>query len=312
MQLPFTTVDVFTTMPYAGNPLAIVRVPHTVCATLTEAQKQKIAREFNFSEITFLHEPSSENENGTVDFDIFTPLSRLAFAGHPTIGIALYATMNQGMYPGVRQLKTRAGLIPFEFDEERGRVSVQVPHAVRVHRKRLQHPFPVEEANGSRSETVPLVSIVKGMAFNLVPIRNIEALRLPNRGLLPVAECYLAEHLDQGSGWDVGYTGTFYYTELGVDPKEADVRALRTRSIRTREDPGTGSASCALCGYLAVVARKAGRPRKQRFHLTQGVEMGRRCDIYINIETIEDGEGIESVELNGAAVQVMEGILTIS
>lgn len=311
MQLPFTTVDVFTTTPYIGNPLAIVRVPRTLRTTLTEAQKQKVAREFNLSETTFLHEPSPEADSGTVDFDIFTPLSRLAFAGHPTIGTALYAAMNPGAYPGIRQLKMRAGLIPFEFNEERGRVSVQVPHAFRVHEKRLPHPFPGKETSGGRSHTVPLVSIVRGMAFNLVLMRDVEALGLPNKGLLPVEECYLAEHLDQGSGWDVGYTGTFYYTELGPDPKDRDVKALRTRSIGTREDPGTGSASCALCCYLAIVTRKEGGPRKQKFHLTQGVEMGRRCDIYIDIMTTEDGEGIETVELSGTAVKVMEGTLQI-
>lgn len=311
MQLPFTTVDVFTTTPYIGNPLAIVHVPQRLRATLTEAQKQKVAREFNLSETTFLHDPSPENENGTVDFDIFTPLSRLAFAGHPTIGTAFLVAMDQGAYPGIRHLNIRAGLIPFEFDEERRRVRVQVPHAFRLHEKRLLHPFPGEETNGGMSGTVPLVSIVKGMAFNLVPMRDMEALGLPNKGLLPVEECYIAEHLDQGSGWDLGYTGTFYYTELGSDPEDEDVRALRTRSIGTREDPGTGSASCALCCYLATVTRKEGGPREQKFHLTQGVEMGRRCDIYIKIKTTEDGEGIESVELSGSAVKVIEGSLTI-
>lgn len=215
------------------------------------------------------------------------------------------------MYPGVRELKTQAGLIPFVYDEERRKVEVQVPHAFRVHAKRLQHPFPGEETNGAKSNTVPIVSIVKGMAFNLVPMRDVEALGLPNKGLLPVEECYRAEHLDQGSGWDVGYTGTFYYTELGPDPADGDMRALRTRSIGTREDPGTGSASCALCCYLAVMSRREGGPRKQMFHLTQGVEMERRCDIYINVKTAEDSEEIESVEMSGGVVRVMEGSLTI-
>ena len=113
MQLPFTTVDVFTTTPYIGNPLAIVRVPRIHRTTLTEAQKQKIAREFNLSETTFLHEPSPENEKGTVGFDIFTPLSRLAFAGHPMIGTALFAAMDQGMYPSIEQLKTGAGSVSY-------------------------------------------------------------------------------------------------------------------------------------------------------------------------------------------------------
>ena len=274
---------------------------------MTEEQKQKIAREFNLSESVFLHDPTPSN-NSTADFDIFTPLSRMSFAGHPTIGTAVYVASNPSSYPGVKALQTVAGTIPLKYEEDTGRASVQVPHDFRIHEKRLAHPFSGAETNASASETVPLVSIVKGMAFNLVPMKDLGALGLPTKGLLPVEECYLAEHLDKDSGWDVGYTGTFHYTDVG---EEEGVRNLRTRSIGTREDPGTGSASCALCCYLAVVRRREGGERVQRFHLTQGVEMGRRCDIFVTVETTEDGQGIESVELSGTAVKVMEGTLTI-
>ncbi|KAJ4986071.1 phenazine biosynthesis protein [Stagonosporopsis vannaccii] len=308
MQLPFTTVDVFTTTPYGGNPLAIVRVPSSFRSALTEEQRQKIAKEFNLSETTFIYDPEPGSNSETVDFDIFTPLAHLAFAGHPTIGTAIYAASTPSVYPNLSQLKTMAGTIPFSYEKRSGRASVEVPHAFRIHRQRLPHPFPGQETNGSGSVTVPLVSIVKGMAFNLVSLASVEALRLPNKGLLPVEECYRAEHLDQGSGWDVGYTGTFYYTELGPDPEDHHVRALRTRSIGSREDPGTGSASCALCCYLAV---RSGARGVQKFHLTQGVEMGRRCDIYVSVKTTDDGEGVKSVELSGTAVRVMEGVLTI-
>lgn len=311
MQLPFTTVDVFTTTPYVGNPLAIVRVPLPFRATLTEEQRQKIAREFNLSETTFIYEPDPDSSNSIVDFDIFTPLAHLAFAGHPTIGTAIYAASHPSVYPNVTQLRTLAGTIPFSYDEKSGRASVEVPHAFRIHQQRLPHPFCTQETNASGSDTVPLVSIVKGMAFNLVSLASVDALGLPKKGLLPVEECYRAEHLDQGSGWDVGYTGTFFYTDLGPDPEDGQVRALRTRSIGSREDPGTGSASCALCCYLAVVGRQRGADRIQRFHLTQGVEMGRRCDIYVSVRTTEDGNGVESVGLSGTAVSVMEGVLTI-
>lgn len=312
MQLSFTTVNVFTTRPYVGNPLAIVRVPAIMRNTLTEEQKQKIAREFNLSETTFLHEPTAGDKDGTANFDIFTPLSRLSFAGHPTIGTAIHVASHAADYPGIKQLTTLAGDIPFTHSSTTGRVSVNVPHSFHIHKNRLPHPLPSSSSNSSGSDTVPLVSIVKGMAFNLVPLADLTALGLPTKGLLPVEECYKAAHLDKGSGWDVGYTGTFYYTDLGVDSEgDENVRGLRTRSIGSREDPGTGSASCALCCYLAVVARQAGAPREQKFHLTQGVEMGRRCEIYVNVVTTSEGRGIENVELGGTAVPVMEGVLTI-
>ncbi|KAF3007437.1 hypothetical protein E8E13_003678 [Curvularia kusanoi] len=306
MQLPFTTVDVFTTTRYLGNPLAIVRVPSSLRSNLTEQQKQAIAKEFNLSETTFLYEPAPGSDSA--DFDIFTPLAHLAFAGHPTIGTAIYAASQSSAHANLKQLSTLAGTIPFEYDVGSGRASVQVPQAFRIHQKRLAHPFPGADTNPSGSPTVPLVSIVQGMAFNLVPFSSVAALALPTKSLLPVDEIYKAEHLDPGSGWDKGLTGTYYYVDLGPDPEQEGVTALRTRSIGTREDPGTGSAACTLCSYLAVSRRTAG---KHKFHLTQGVEMGRRCDIFVEVTTMEDGKEIGKVVLSGTAVKVMEGVLDV-
>jgi PhzF family phenazine biosynthesis protein len=86
-KIKFTTLDVFTSVPYYGNPLAIVHVPVNI--TLTSAQKQLIAREFNFSETVFLHEPLNENET-VVTIDIFATTAELPFAGHPTVGTGWY------------------------------------------------------------------------------------------------------------------------------------------------------------------------------------------------------------------------------
>ncbi|KAF2254992.1 phenazine biosynthesis-like protein [Trematosphaeria pertusa] len=307
MHFLFTTLDVFTTTRYAGNPLAVVRVPSSLRAQLTEEKKLKIAKEFNLSEITFLHEP--DNGEDTAEYDIFTTASRMTFAGHPTIGTAIYvATTPAKAYEGVKKLRTLAGVVPFVYDGETRTARVNIPHDVHIHRARLPHPFPALETNPSGEATVPLVSIVKGMAFNLVPMANLDALALPAQGLLPIAKLYAGEHLDPGSGWDIGYTGTFYYVDLGSDAEHADTRLLRTRSIGSREDPGTGSASGALCCYLALQEGKEG---VRKFHLTQGVEMGRRCDIFVEVVVMEGGKEIEELRLSGSAVEVMEGMVFV-
>ncbi|PSN60767.1 Diaminopimelate epimerase-like protein [Corynespora cassiicola Philippines] len=305
MRLQFTTLDVFTTIPYLGNPLAVVRVPAELRNQITEEQKQYIAREFNLSEITFLHEP----EKGTdiAEYDIFTPLSRMSFAGHPTIGTATYVVTHASAYPGVKRLKTVAGIIPFKQDGNK--ISVEIPHDVHIHKKRLPHPFPGPEHNATTSPTVPLVSIVKGMAFNLVPMANLEALSLPTHGLLTIPELYKGEHLDVGSGWDVGYTGTYFYVDLGYD--SAGIRQLRTRSIGSREDPGTGSASADLCSYLALQESEEKGSGPFSFHLTQGLEMGRRCDLFVEVTRTNNGKEIERVVLSGNAVEVMDGTLRV-
>lgn len=58
MKLPFTTLDAFTTTRYLGNPVAIVRLTPEQAGGLSQEQKQNIAREFNLSEIVFLHLPA--------------------------------------------------------------------------------------------------------------------------------------------------------------------------------------------------------------------------------------------------------------
>lgn len=79
MKLDFTTLDVFTKQRLSGNQVAIIRIPAVLRDQINEEQKQKIAAEFNLSETVFLNEAGKDDE--VVDYDIFTPLSRIAFAG---------------------------------------------------------------------------------------------------------------------------------------------------------------------------------------------------------------------------------------
>ena len=83
----FVQLDVFTRMPLAGNPLAIF----TDARGLTDKQMQALAREMNLSETTFILPRESEVEatNGK-RVRIFTTREELPFAGHPTLGTALY------------------------------------------------------------------------------------------------------------------------------------------------------------------------------------------------------------------------------
>src|SRR5215831_17130364 len=83
----FVQLDVFTRMPLAGNPLAVF----TDARGLTDKQMQALAREMNLSETTFIlpREPELEATDET-RVRIFTTREELPFAGHPTVGTALY------------------------------------------------------------------------------------------------------------------------------------------------------------------------------------------------------------------------------
>ncbi len=76
----FVTVDVFTDHRFGGNPLAVF----PQAAGLTDAQMQALAREFNYSETTFVLPP--EDARHTARVRIFTPAGELPFAGHPNVG----------------------------------------------------------------------------------------------------------------------------------------------------------------------------------------------------------------------------------
>src|SRR4026209_112818 len=78
----FYTADVFTRRQFGGNQLAVFPNAKDIPPELM----QRIAREFNFSETTFVLPPT--NPKHTPRVRIFTPGAELPFAGHPTIGTA--------------------------------------------------------------------------------------------------------------------------------------------------------------------------------------------------------------------------------
>src|SRR4249919_1269737 len=80
MARPFAQVDVFTTTPYAGNPVAVVLDGEG----LGTEEMQRFANWTNLSETTFVLPPTQPGADYRVR--IFTPSRELPFAGHPTLG----------------------------------------------------------------------------------------------------------------------------------------------------------------------------------------------------------------------------------
>lgn len=77
----YVTTDVFTGTRYEGNPLAIIRMPTS--QPLRQDQKQKIAREFNFSETVILHEDEESYKKLEWVFDIFLTTAEIPMVGWP-------------------------------------------------------------------------------------------------------------------------------------------------------------------------------------------------------------------------------------
>lgn len=112
-RLPIKTVDVFTAVPFKGNPVAVV----LDAATLSTAQMQRIANWTNLSETTFVLPPTEPGADYQVR--IFTPGAELPFAGHPTIGTA-HALLEAGIVQakdGILVQQCAAGLVRLTVEQ---------------------------------------------------------------------------------------------------------------------------------------------------------------------------------------------------
>ena len=113
--LPFREVDVFCTDGFDGNPLAVVHDAND----LTDTEMQTIANWTNFSETSFLLDPTDDDADYWVR--IFTPFEELPFAGHPTIGSA-HAWLEAGGQPrqsGRVIQQCGIGLVTLQADGQR-------------------------------------------------------------------------------------------------------------------------------------------------------------------------------------------------
>jgi PhzF family phenazine biosynthesis protein len=314
-KLDFVTVDVFTSKQYEGNPLAIVRIPHGV--EVSQDQKQTIAREFNLSETTFLHENAAGKGKDAWTVDIFITTRELPFAGHPTVGTACYVlsrtAAERNISDGIMEASfaLKAGQVALQYNVASRTARASIPHNVHVHEKRWGRDelFALQPALAGAfqqsaiqlNEDFPVVSIVKGMTFVLVELDSVETLAKVSLA----SQSVVIDGLDQG--WNDSFIGTYFYVRTGKSTE--GTTKLQTRMIEgPLEDPATGSAASDLVAYLSLNEGKLSETLK--YELIQGVEMGRRSEIFIDVVMAEDG-GIETVYLEGGAVQVMEGRLSI-
>lgn len=146
----------------------------------------------------------------------------------------------------------------------------------------------------------PVVSIVNGMTFVLIELESEEALALVELA----GQSVVIKDLD--AGWDETFVGSYFFVRTGESSE--GVKTVRTRMIEgPLEDPATGSAASDLAAYLSLIEGNPGETLK--YEIIQGVEMGRRSEILIDV-VLADDKAISKLYLEGGAVQVMQGQLT--
>lgn len=323
-KLDFVTLDVFTDTKYLGNPLAVVLVPAEQRHQLTQQKKQAITCEFNLSETVFLHLPTMKDAN-TVEIDIFCCECELPFAGHPTIGTA-YLVLEHLQWKHVKTLLTKAGPISITSTGHGG-VKAGIPHAVHVHQNALKdlpsdqsetyEPYLNGKASIREAEvSAQVVSIVRGMTFVMIQLdEGLDDLKLITDSRRGLDFGKVRGLLDEGE-WAGGFVARYYYVLDTPKPVKRDDGKWEVK-VRTRmaelatEDPATGSAASALACKLAL-QWKLTEPFVMKN--TQGVEMGRKSDIEVEVvpDVGPNGEvQVKEVYLAGQATLVMEGKLAL-
>lgn len=320
---PFVTLDVFTDTRYLGNPLGVVHIPHSAPKPAQD-EKQRIAKEFNLSETVFIHDPPPDSnanisyEGKEVEIDIFLTEGEIPFAGHPTIGSTYHLLTSSNDVHGKEAsltLLTKAGKVPATL--EQGRARLEVPHSLTIHDTSIDIALAARclgiDYNPSNGSIIPnsadgtgvaAVSLVKGVSFAVVHVGSLDTLQLIEKRsfkLLP-SDIGLPDNLN-------GFVAIYAYYVVREDEQNRSME-LRTRMMEgSFEDPATGAAASALAGFLGITTdSKIGKGGERRkYIITQGVEMGRKSDIEVEVETAADGSAVNKIWLSGRAVQVMKG-----
>ncbi len=280
----FKQVDVFTSVPFKGNPLAVV----FDADGLDSAQMQAIARWTNLSETTFLLAPTDPHADYRVR--IFTTRGELPFAGHPTLGTA-HALRESGYLPktpGRLVQECGAGLVELAERGE-GRWAFAAPPA-------RMTPLPAARYDALRAalgsdaidfEAAPC-AMDNGAPWLVVRFASADAVL----ALAPDLQAFatIAE--------SVGAHGLAAYgPHPAHGPATFEVRCLMT-GLGQGEDPVTGSANAAIAMLLQQQHLRPGT----HYTVRQGTAMGRDGRVAVDYD---DAAG--KVWIGGASLTVVDG-----
>ena len=302
----FVQLDVFTQTPLTGNPLAIF----IDARGLDDDEMQALAREMNLSETTFIlpRDAATEAREGK-KVRIFTVAEELPFAGHPTLGTALYLYASESALGSTKSaeitLDLKAGKIPVRFtgqteNAEHDRVDGRIFGEMRQRDPEFGTTFSRAEiarvigvATDEIAEEWPVQSVSTGLSFTIVPLRNPDTLANLNFAYAP-AEEFLKER-----------GGKFFYF-LCPERRQNGLEVRARMFFYGGEDPATGSA--AGCAASWMVQHKIANSDEQVV-IRQGGAIRRPSEMYVR--ATRDGERVTNVRVGGYAVEVLRGTVRL-
>lgn len=291
MDVPFAWVDVFTTTPLAGNPLALVPDADALDAATMAA----IARELNQSETTFLVRPDDPGADHRLRS--FTPGGVEVFgAGHNAMGAWVWLALSGRLDPARDTFVQQIGP-----DLLTVRVSRRAAQGAEVSVEQSAPRFLGEVTDR------PALAAALGLDTGALAARPAEVASTGAEHLLvPVRDGAGLDAAQPDTAHlrallaDVGAEGCYVYT-LAVDPASGLDAAARffNPTVGIAEDPATGTAA----GPLAAVLVRDGIVRDPAAVV---VEQGRRLGRPSRIRLAVDGP---RVTIAGTGVVAAEGVL---
>jgi trans-2,3-dihydro-3-hydroxyanthranilate isomerase len=272
----YVVVDAFARTPLTGNPVAVF----FDAADLTTDLMQRIAKEMNLSEVTFV---LPAEHGGDARIRIFTPVNELPFAGHPMLGTAV--ALSEALKRDQLRLETAMGVIPFEIDDDDGTAAVRMRQPVPTWQP-YEHAAELLAALGVGSSILPVEIYRNGPRHVFVGLPDFAALSAlaPDHRALArfpdmAANCF--------AGGDTRWRTRMFSPAYGVV-----------------EDAATGSAAGPLAIHLA---RYGLADYGQELEILQGVDMGRPSRMLATADGSADG--IHEVRVGGHGVLVARGTI---
>jgi trans-2,3-dihydro-3-hydroxyanthranilate isomerase len=296
-------LDVFTDVPFEGNQLAVFPEP----TGLTDEEMQRITREMNFSECTFIFPP--ETTGTDVRMRIFTPGDELPMAGHPTIGSTFALAHERVIAPGRQE---------FVFGLNVGPTPVslawkgQALDFAWMTQKLPAFGDTVQDRSGfaaalgvdgvNLQDDLPVQIVSCGVPFLFAPLTTRAAVDRVSVARAPYAACLRASGIDE--------LPVFIFTldRAGSTDDETVYSRMLAPGFGIAEDPATGGASGPLGCYLAT-HQLLPEDRLRHFVSLQGAAMQRPSRLHVSIE--RDAGRISRVRVGGRSVLVGDGTLRV-
>lgn len=290
-RVPFKTVDVFTSIPFKGNPVAVV----LDAGDLTTGQMQQIASWTNLSETTFIVPVTTEGADYHVR--IFTPGAELPFAGHPTIGTA-HALLEANMIEardGKLVQQCAAGLIQLRVeraDDGQRWISFEMP---------AQQFTALDAAQVRELEAILGTPLDQERPPHLVDVGTRWVV-----AQLPSAQAVLDSRPDlqrmKVQDTQGRHTGVIIFGQHPAGARaKIEVRAFAP-AHGIGEDPVCGSGNGSIAAYLRHTGQTADFGHE--FLATQGAVVGRAGVLRLSISG-------QAIRVGGTAITCVDGEMSL-